>query len=84
MFEIKKYHSRNNLADLFKLPPRKGLKSSTYSPSSRIPSYFLHFPTVFLTFMQFFFPNLTSFTSLLSLRKALKTFLFKLLVAEFY
>ena len=50
MFEIENNHSPNYLADLSKLPLRKGLRSSTYS---HFLGYFpivlmlnLHFPTV--------------------------------------
>ena len=79
MFKIKNNHSPNFLADLFKLPFRKGLRSSTYSHFlGYLPIVLmlkLHFPTVGPS-MELSPPDLTSITSLLSFRKALKTLLF--------
>ena len=86
MFKIKKNHSPTHLADFFKLPPRKGLRSFTYYFNFRIPPnstyaksalpYCGPLPWNSLP------PNLTSITSLLSFHEADKTLLFKQFVAE--
>ena len=85
MFKIKNDHSLNYLADFFKLPPRKGLRSSTYFNFSRIPSNSTHAKSALsycgLLLWNFLPPNLSSITSLLSFRKTLKTLLFKQFVA---
>ena len=76
MFKIKNDHSPNYLADLFKFPPRKGLRSFIYSHFLGchlivlMPN--LHFPTV-APFYGTLSPNLTTVTSLLSFRKDFKT-----------
>ena len=84
MFKIKNDHSLNYLADFFKLPPRKGLRSSTYFIFSRIPSNSTYAKSALsycgLLLWNSLFPNLSSITSLLSFRKALKTLLFEQLV----
>ena len=86
MFEIKNNHSPNYSADLFKLSPRKGLSSSSYSHFlgylSIVLTLNLHFPTVGPFYGTLSPLNLTSITSLFSFCKALKTLMFKQFVAE--
>ena len=85
MFEIKDNHSPNYLADLFKLPPRKELRS-TNSHFFGIPSNSTYATsTLFyceLLLWNSLCPNLTSIASLLSFRKAFKNLLYKQFEAE--
>ena len=83
---MKNNHSPNYLADLLKLPPRKGLRSSTYSHFIRIPSNGTYVKSALSYCGPLLWnslpPNLTSIPTLHSFRKALKTLLFKHFVAE--
>ena len=86
MFKIKNNHSPSYLADFFKFPFRKELRSSTYSHFFRIPFNSTYAKSALfycgLLLWNSLPPNLTSTTSLFSFRKALKTLLLKQFVAE--
>ena len=86
MFKITNNHSPNHLADLFKLPPRKGLRSSTYSHFIRIPSNgtYVKFALSYCgpLLWNSLLPNFTCFTYLLYFHEALKTLLFEPFMAE--
>ena len=73
MFKVKNNHLPNYLADLFKFPSRKGLRSD-YSHFFRIPSNSTHAKSA-LSYLLWnsLLPNLTSVTSLLSFCKTLET-----------
>ena len=87
MFKLKSNPSLNYLADLFKFPFRRGLRSSTYSHFLEyLPIVLmlnLNFPTV-TPFMRTLFSQSYLFSSLLCSRKALKMVLFKQFVAEHF
>ena len=85
MFKLKNNHSPIFLADLLKLPLRKGLRSSTYFHFYRIPSNNTHAKSALPTVNPFYgtlFSPILPLISLFSFCKAFKTLLFKHFIAD--